>query len=232
MSYWPLVGVAWVVLGFALRINPALTVVSAGLVTGLVAGKPFMDVLALLGDAFVRNRYLALLLLTLPVIGLLEKHGLKEHAQAWIARLRGATSGRLLIAYLAVRQIAAAIGLTSLGGHPQTVRPLLVPLAEGAAEARHGALSPAQRQRLRALCAATDNVGLFFGEDIFLAFAGVLLIQATLAEQGVQLEPITIAVWGIPTALCAFAIHAGRLSRLDTRLAREAAALQRPGDDK
>ncbi|MFH2077794.1 MAG: DUF969 domain-containing protein [Pseudomonadota bacterium] len=232
MSYWPLVGVAWVVLGFALRINPALTVVSAGLVTGLVAGKPFMDVLALLGDAFVRNRYLALLLLTLPVIGLLEKHGLKEHAQAWIARLRGATSGRLLIAYLAVRQIAAAIGLTSLGGHPQTVRPLLVPLAEGAAEARHGALAPAQRQRLRALCAATDNVGLFFGEDIFLAFAGVLLIQATLAEQGVQLEPITIAVWGIPTALCAFAIHAGRLSRLDARLAREAAALQRPGDDK
>tara|TARA_R110002020_G_scaffold86363_47_gene212935 strand:+ start:3426 stop:4124 length:699 start_codon:yes stop_codon:yes gene_type:complete len=231
MSYWPLVGVAWVVLGFALRINPALTVVSAGLVTGLVAGKPFMDVLALLGDAFVRNRYLALLLLTLPVIGLLEKHGLKEHAQAWIARLRGATSGRLLIAYLAVRQIAAAIGLTSLGGHPQTVRPLLVPLAEGAAEVRHGALSSAQRQRLRALCAATDNVGLFFGEDIFLAFAGVLLIQATLAEQGVQLEPITIAVWGIPTALCAFAIHAGRLSRLDARLAREAAALQRPGDD-
>ena len=218
MSYWPLVGVAWVVLGFALRINPALTVVSAGLVTGLVAGKPFMDVLALLGDAFVRNRYLALLLLTLPVIGLLEKHGLKEHAQAWIARLRGATSGRLLIAYLAVRQIAAAIGLTSLGGHPQTVRPLLVPLAEGAAEVRHGALSSAQRQRLRALCAATDNVGLFFGEDIFLAF-------------GVQLEPITIAVWGIPTALCAFAIHAGRLSRLDARLAREAAALQRPGDD-
>lgn len=232
MSYWPLFGVAWVVLGFALRINPALTVVSAGLVTGLVAGKPFMDVLALLGDAFVRNRYLALLLLTLPVIGLLEKHGLKEHAQAWIARLRGATSGRLLIAYLAVRQIAAAIGLTSLGGHPQTVRPLLVPLAEGAAEVRHGALSSAQRQRLRALCAATDNVGLFFGEDIFLAFAGVLLIQATLAEQGVQLEPITIAVWGIPTALCAFAIHAGRLSRLDARLAREAAALQRPGHDK
>lgn len=228
MNYWPLMGVAWVVAGFALRLNPALTVVSAGLVTGLVAGKSVLDVLALLGDAFVRNRYLALLLLTLPVIGLLEKHGLKEHAQAWIARLRGATSGRLLIAYLGVRQVAAAIGLTSLGGHPQTVRPLLVPLAEGAAEVRHGTLSPAERQRLRALCAATDNVGLFFGEDIFLAFAGVLLIQATLAEQGVILEPITIALWGIPTALCAFAIHAGRLSRLDARLAREAAALQRP----
>lgn len=228
MNYWPLIGVAWVVAGFALRLNPALTVVSAGLVTGLAAGQSLMGVLGLLGDAFVRNRYLGLLLLTLPVIGLLERHGLKEHAQAWIARLRGATSGRLLIAYLATRQIASAIGLTSLGGHPQTVRPLLVPLAEGAAEVRHGELQPAQRQALRALCAATDNVGLFFGEDIFLAFAGVLLIQATLAEQGIVLEPIVIALWGIPTALFAFAIHAGRLSRLDARLAREAARLQRP----
>lgn len=228
MNYWPLIGVAWVVAGFALRLNPALTVVSAGLVTGLAAGQSLVGVLALLGDAFVRNRYLGLLLLTLPVIGLLERHGLKEHAQAWIARLRGATSGRLLIAYLATRQIASAIGLTSLGGHPQTVRPLLVPLAEGAAEARHGELGPAQRQKLRALCAATDNVGLFFGEDIFLAFAGVLLIQATLAEQGIVLEPIVIALWGIPTAILAFAIHAGRLSRLDARLAREAARLQRP----
>lgn len=228
MNYWPLIGVAWVVAGFALRLNPALTVVSAGLVTGLAAGQSLFGVLALLGDAFVRNRYLGLLLLTLPVIGLLERHGLKEHAQAWIARLRGATSGRLLIAYLATRQIASAIGLTSLGGHPQTVRPLLVPLAEGAAEARHGGLEPAQRQQLRALCAATDNVGLFFGEDIFLAFAGVLLIQATLAEQGIVLEPIVIALWGIPTALLAFAIHAGRLSRLDAHLAREAARLKRP----
>lgn len=228
MNYWPLIGVAWVVAGFALRLNPALTVVSAGLVTGLAAGQSLFGVLALLGDAFVRNRYLGLLLLTLPVIGLLERHGLKEHAQAWIARLHGATSGRLLIAYLATRQIASAIGLTSLGGHPQTVRPLLVPLAEGAAEARHGGLEPAQRQQLRALCAATDNVGLFFGEDIFLAFAGVLLIQATLAEQGIVLEPIVIALWGIPTALLAFAIHAGRLSRLDAHLAREAARLKRP----
>ena len=164
-----------------------------------------MDVLALLGDAFVRNRYLALLLLTLPVRGLLEKHGLKEHAQAWIARLRGATSGRLLIAYLAVRQIAAAIGLTSLGGHPQTVRPLLVPLAEGAAEARHGALSPAQRQRLRALCAATDNVGLFFGEDIFFAIGSIVLIQATLATYGILLAPLAlpafVAVMGLTIVL-------------------------------
>lgn len=221
MSYWPLIGVAWVILGFALRLNPALVVVSAGLVTGLVAGKELLAVLELFGQSFTKQRYLALFLLTLPVIGLLERHGLKEHAQAFIARLQAATMGRLLIAYLALRQIAASLGLTSLGGHPQTVRPLLVPMAEGAVESREGELSDEQRERLRALCAATDNVGLFFGEDIFIAFGAVLLMQGFLAENGILVEPLHIALWGIPTAICAFAIHATRIHRFERHLRRE-----------
>ncbi len=225
MNYWPLIGIALVVIGFALRLNPALTVVGAGLVTGLVAGKTPLAVLELLGEAFTKQRYLAVFLLTLPVIGLLERHGLKEHAQAWIRRLRGATSSRLLVAYLAARQIAAMLGLTSLGGHPQTVRPLLAPMAEAAAEARHGPLPEHSRERLKALSAATDNVGLFFGEDIFIAFGAVLLMQGFYAENGILLEPLHIALWGIPTAICAFAIHSARLSRLEHRLARDVAAL-------
>jgi uncharacterized membrane protein len=225
VSLWPLLGVALVVLGFALRLNPALVVVAAGLLTGLIAGKSLPEVLALLGDAFVKNRFLALFLLALPVIGLLERHGLREHAQAWIARLRAATTGRLLIAYLTLRQLAATVGLTSLGGHPQMVRPLVAPMAEGAAEARHGPLPDALRERVRALAAATDNVGLFFGEDVFVAFGAVLLMQGFYAEHGIVLEPLQIAMWGIPTAICAFVIHATRLYRFDRVLARETAAL-------
>lgn len=225
MNLWPLIGVAVVVVGFALRLNPAMVVVGAGVVTGLVAGFDAQEVLVLLGEAFVANRYLALFLLTLPVIGLLERHGLKQHAQAWVARLRGATTGRLLVAYLAIRQIGASLGLTSLGGHPQTVRPLLAPMAEGAAVARHGDLPRAEQERIKALSAATDNVGLFFGEDIFIAFGAVLLMQGVLAENGIVVEPLAIALWGIPTALCAFAIHATRMLRYDRRLARHMAAL-------
>lgn len=115
------------------------------------------------------------------------------------------------------------IGLHSLGGHPQTVRPLLAPMAEAAAESRHGLLPAAERERLRALCAGTDNVGMFFGEDVFIAFGAVLLMQSFFADNGIELQPIDIALWGIPTALCAFAIHGARLMRLDARLAREAA---------
>lgn len=225
MSYWPLLGVVWVIIGFALRQNPALVVVSAGIVTGLVAGKQLIEVLTLLGEAFIKQRYLALVLLILPVIAMLERHGLKEHAENWIARLRGATTARLLIVYLAVRQLAATIGLTSLGGHPQTVRPLLAPMAEGATRARIGAIPEDERQRLLAMCAATDNVGLFFGEDVFIAFGAVLLMQGFYAEHGIALEPLHIALWGIPTALCAFAIHAARIQRYEYRLRRAALEL-------
>lgn len=225
MSLWPLLGVALVVLGFVLRLNPVLVVVASGIATGLIAGHSLVAVLDLLGQGFVKNRYLALFLLALPAIGLLERHGLKEHAQDWVTRLRGATAGRLLIAYLLLRQVAATVGLTSLGGHPQMVRPLVAPMAEGAAQGRHPGLDSAARDRIKALAAATDNVGLFFGEDVFIAFGAVLLMQGFYAEHGIVLEPLHIALWGIPTAICAFAIHAARLHRLDRVLQREQQAL-------
>jgi uncharacterized membrane protein len=70
------------------------------------------------------------------------------------------------------------------------------------------------------MSAATDNVGLFFGEDIFLAIASILLIQGSLASFGIQLTPLQLSVWAIPTAICAFLIHGSRLLLLDRLLAR------------
>lgn len=225
-TYWPLIGVALVVIGFVLRMNPALVVVGSGVVTALVAGKTPVQVLELLGEAFTKQRYLALFLLTLPAIGLLERHGLKERAQAWIAKLRGVTAGRALIAYLAGRQLLSALGLVDLGGHAQTVRPLMAPMVLGAAENAHGELPDATREKLQAMTAASENVGRFFGEDVFIAFGAVLLMQGFFAENGIALEPLQIALWGIPTAVCAFLIHAARLLRMDARLAREVETLR------
>ena len=145
----------------------------------------------------------------------------------WISSIKAATAGRLLIVYLFVRELTAAVGLTGLGGHPQMVRPLLAPMAEGATEARYGKLSDATRFKLRAYSAATDNVGLFFGEDIFVAFGAIVLMVTFLKEAGIVVEPMHVAVWGIPTAICAFLIHGFRLWLLDRRLARELDALTR-----
>jgi uncharacterized membrane protein len=149
---------------------------------------------------------------------------LKEHAQNSIARITSATTGRLLIVYLALREISAAFGLTSIGGHPNMVRPLIAPMAEGAAEARYPNLTDPLRYRIRAMSAATDNVGLFFGEDVFVAFGAIVLMQTILRGEGLEVDPLHIAMWGIPTAVTAFIIHSWRLHRFDAQIARAMAA--------
>lgn len=227
VNLWPLLGIAAIVVGFLLRFNPVLVVIIAGIITGVAAHMPLADILEKLGSGFLSTRNLPfILLLPLAVIGLLERHGLKERAQAWIATIKTATAGRLLTIYLLVREATAALGLTSLGGHPQMVRPLLAPMAEGATENRYGELPEAMRYRLRAMSAATDNVGLFFGEDIFVAFGAIIFMHNFMLESGgIQTEPLHIALWGIPTAVCAFIIHALRLRRLDKKLTAELSAL-------
>lgn len=223
LNYWPLLGVAWVVVGFVLRMNPVIVVVSAGLVSGIAAGKTIPQLLALLGDSFVSNRALLMFVMTLPTIGLLERAGLREHALRWIAQLRGLTLARLLTGYLALRQGLSTVGLIDIAGHAQTVRPLLAPMSESAAEKPHGILPRDEIQRVHALAAATDNVGRFFGEDVFLAFGAVLLIQGFYAEHGIALEPLQIALWAIPTAIAAFVIHAVRIVLFQRALDRRAA---------
>jgi uncharacterized membrane protein len=220
MTYLSLLGIALVVVGFALRFNPVLVVAVAAIATGLLAGVPFVKVLATLGKAFNDNRYVSIIWIVLPVIGLLERYGLQQRARALIASMRGATTGRLLIVYLAFRQIFAALGLTSVAGHAQTVRPLVAPMAEAAAEKEHGEIDEDTREHVKAMSAATDNVGLFFGEDIFIAIGSILLIQGTMAGFGIELTPLHLSLWAIPTAICAFLIHGSRLLWFDRKLAR------------
>lgn len=218
MTYLPLIGIALVVIGFAFRFNPLLVVAVAAIATGLLAGVPFVSVLSTLGKAFNDNRYVSIVWIVLPVIGVLERYGLQQRARTLIGTMRGATTGRILIAYLGFRQIFAALGLTSVAGHPQTVRPLVAPMAEAAAEKEHGALDEATSEKVKALSAATDNVGAFFGEDIFIAVSSILLIQGALAGFGIDLAPIQLSLWAIPTAISAFLIHSARLLWFDRSL--------------
>jgi uncharacterized membrane protein len=214
-----LIGLLILVAGFALRVHPLPVIVLAAAATGLAAEMGPIQILATFGHAYNQNRYITVVYIVLPLIGLLERHGLQERARALIASLRGATIGRLLIVYLLFRQLTAAIGLISIAGPAQTVRPLVAPMAEGAAE-RQGTLDDTDRARTRALAAATDNVGVFFGEDIFLAIGSILLMKGILDQSGIFVEPLTLSLWAIPTAICAFVIHGARLLLLDRRLKR------------
>jgi uncharacterized membrane protein len=219
INYWPLLGVAVVVAGFALRFNPVLVVVAAGLVSGVTAGKSPGDLLALLGNGFVNNRTLLLFTVTLPAIGVLERAGLRERARTWILGFARLTLSGLLIVYMLARQGLAMLGLIYIAGHAQTVRPLLAPMAEATARRRFADLDPDTRQRVHALAAATDNVGVFFGEDVFVAFGAVLLIQAFFKNQGIELDTLSIGLWALPTAAAASVIHAVRILIFERRLA-------------
>ncbi len=219
-NYFVLFGILIVVAGFALKLNPMLVVTAAAIATGLIAGMDLAEVIATFGKAFNDNRIIALVWIVLPVIGLLERFGLQQRAATVIRSFRTATAGRLLLLYLLYRQIISAIGLHSTAGHPQTVRPLVAPMALAAAEKRHGALDDAAADRVRAYSAATDNVGLFFGEDIFFAIGSIVLIQQTLSAYDIVLAPLELALWAIPTAIAAFLVHGARLLMLDRSLHR------------
>jgi uncharacterized membrane protein len=219
-----LIGILVVVVGFALRLNPLLVVTVAGLATGLLSGLGLLEVVSAFGKAFVESRYVAIVWMVLPVIGLLERAGLKERARAVIAGIPAATTGRVLTIYFTLRQVTAALGLISLGGHAQMVRPLVAPMAEGAAENRFGPLSLGTRRRIRAHAAAADNVAVFFGEDIFIAIGSILLIKGVLEQNGISVEPARLALWAVPTALVAWVVHNARLALLDRALRRERGA--------
>jgi len=163
---------------------------------------------------------MGLIWLTLPVIAILERSGLKEQARHLISKVHAATTGRVLMLYFFLRQMTAALGLNSLGGHAQMVRPLIAPMAEAAATTKYGDLPNDVRQKIRAHAAAADNVAVFFGEDIFIAVQSILLIKGFLEQYGINVEPLHLSVWAIPTAIAALIIHFIRLWLLDRSLAK------------
>ncbi|MEP7193766.1 MAG: DUF969 domain-containing protein [Actinomycetota bacterium] len=220
---WVLLAVAVVVIGFALKINSMLVVAVAGIVAGLIAHLSPMKIIESFGTGFAGSRSVTIFVVVLPVIGLIERYGLQHQARTLIGKLRGLTTGRLLASYLLIRQLTAAVGLNAIGGPAQAVRPIVAPMSEAAAERSHGPLSDRMREKVRSYAASADTVGLFFGEDIFVAIGSILLITGFVdTTYHLKLDPLQIAIWAIPTAICAFLVHGFRMLRLDGQLGRMA----------
>jgi uncharacterized membrane protein len=216
---WVLLAVAVVVVGFALRINSMLVVTVSGITAGAIAGLNPVKIIEEFGTGFAGSRSVTVFIVVLPVIGLMERYGLQDQARTLIGKLRGMTTGRLLAAYLFIRQVTAALGLYAIGGPAQAVRPIVAPMSEAAAERKHGELSEPMTEKVRSYAASADTVGLFFGEDIFVAIGSILLITGFVdTSYHLKLEPLQIALWAIPTAVCAFLIHGYRMLRFDKQL--------------
>ena len=116
-----LIGILIIIAGFLLRFNPLLVIMASALATGLAAGLDLTAIVAAFGKAFNDTRYVSIVWIVLPVIGLLEAYGLHQHARSLLDRMKGATLGRLLTGYLLLRQ--ATSGRTVCGCPATEVRP-------------------------------------------------------------------------------------------------------------
>ena len=212
-----LLGVLVVILGFATRRNPLLVVGSPASSPGCSASCHRVEVLAAFGDGFASSRSVTIFAITLPVIGLLERNGLQEQARNLIGKLGKLTTGRFLALYL-----LPAPGHRARSGLTRHRRPRAERAPDGrtrwprrAAERKHGAPCRTNcRRRSARYAAGADKVGSFFGEDFFLAVGSILLITGFVnTTYHTHLEPLDLALWAIPTAVCAFLIHGAPLLR-------------------
>ncbi len=219
-----LIGVLIVVIGLVLRLRTTLVVAVAALATGLLAGLPLLakagqpGILDLLGKAFADNRLMTLFILTLPAIGLSERFGLQEQAAALIRRVRAATVGRLLIVYQIFRVVQGALGIR-LNGHPSFVRPLVFPMAVGAAPP---GLPEQSIETIKAATAASENYGNFYGQNLSVVQAGVLLVYGVMKSQGYEVSLWSLVFYTLPVVAASLVLGAVQFALLDRRLKKAA----------
>ena len=94
-------------------------------------------------------------------------------------------------------------------------------MAEGASIAKYGNLDEKDIDKIKAYSAASDNIGNFFGQNVFMASSGVLLISGTLESLGYNVDTLQIAKASLPIALAAFALCILQNYLLDNSLKRK-----------
>ena len=231
-------GIAVVVVGLALRLRTTLVVVVAAFVTGLAAGLPLLSnegifhglpwltkagqtgIVNMLGKAFADNRLMTLFILTLPAVGLAERYGLQQQSGTLIRRVRAATVGRLAVVYQLFRVLHGAIGVR-LNGHPPFVRPLIFPMALGAAQASLGEVPPQTVERIKAATAAAENYGNFYGQNLSPVQAGILLVYGVMQGLGYPVGVWDLVKFTLPVVAASLVFSFIQFSLLDRRLSRE-----------
>lgn len=238
MEWLRLIGVAVVVLGFALRLRVTVVVLAAGIASGLVArtldGEAAPGILATLGQAFADGRIITLFVLALPAIGLLERYGLQDEARRIIQRVRAATTGRLLIVYHLFRTGVVAFGIRLGSGHVTFSRPLVVPMAlaadglddqaRGAARGMGDEAEQVAVDRVKAAAGASENYANFFGQNLFFGSSGVGLVVRNLADSGHVVSALHVSLYTIPVAVTALVFATVQYVLLDHWLRRRQAA--------
>ncbi|KRL89074.1 DUF969 domain-containing protein [Lactobacillus kalixensis] len=206
MEYLKLLGILIIIIGFVLKWDTTAVVVIAAIVTGLFSGMNLLDLLSTIGKSFVDNRMVSLFFLTLPMIGLVESHGLRHYAVDAIKKMKKLTAGRILNIYLLIRELAGVFGI-SLQGQVQFIRPIIAPMVTAAAEDQiDKKLTTEETDLLKGRSASIENFGNFFAQNLFVASSGVLLISSTMRSLKYDVDPVQIVVNTIPIAIITFVL--------------------------
>lgn len=218
-DWFVLIGVAVIVIGFLLKIDAIAVVIIAAMTTAFIAEVSFGDFLELIGKAFVDNRAVSLFILTLPMIALSERFGLKEQAVKLIKGLHSITAPRFLTLYTVIRQLCGVFGI-KISGMVQFVRPIVQPMTSAAAHEQGLVSSDSDEEQLKAQSAVAENTGNFFGQNGFVAASGVLLIVGTLDSLGYTVSPEKIAAASLPMIAIAAVVAAINFQIIGRRLQR------------
>ena len=180
MELLKLLGIVIVIAGFALKLDSILVILVAAVVTALVGGLGPVTLLETLGSTFVANRSMAIFIIVMLVTGTLERNGLREAAAALIGKFKGATSGLVIGIYGVMRSIFAAFNV-GFGGVAGFVRPVIMPMAEGAIVAQGYEPNEEHVEELKGMASGMENITWFFGQVLFVGGSGGLLVQSTLS---------------------------------------------------
>ena len=200
MEYIRLIGIAIVVIGFALKLDSILIIVLAAVATALASGIDAISFLEAFGQGFVANRNITIFILVMLVTGTLERNGLREASSSLIGRVKGATSGVVIAVYGIIRGIFGAFNV-GFGGVAGFVRPVLIPMATGTIEKNDRKINENHLEQLKGMSAGMENIAWFFCQVLFVGGAGALLVQSTLATVGYDAPLIRLAAIEIPVAI-------------------------------
>ena len=200
MEYIRLIGIAIVVIGFALKLDSILIIVLAAVATALASGIDAISFLEAFGQGFVANRNITIFILVMLVTGTLERNGLREASSSLIGRVKGATSGVVIAVYGIIRGIFGAFNV-GFGGVAGFVRPVLIPMATGTVEKNDRKINENHLEQIKGMSAGMENIAWFFCQVLFVGGAGALLVQSTPATVGYDAPLIRLAAIEIPVAI-------------------------------
>lgn len=205
MELIKLVGILVVIIGFALKKDSILIVLTASIVTALVGGLGVTGLLETFGTSFVANRSMAIFILILLVTGTLERNGLKEAAANLISKVKGASPGMVIGLYGIMRGVFGAFNV-GFGGVAGFVRPIIMPMTIGAVESTGEKINENHLEEIKGMSSGMENIAWFFCQVLFVGGSGGLLVQSTLASLGYEVELIDLVKVEVPVAVTAVTV--------------------------